>query len=996
MSRKLWITDVELVTVPSIHKYDRQLVVWCLDEHGHNTAVLVEDFQPWLDVFPVDSAAGTDSSSLNAAIEEMNESKDAWKREVTHGEVRQMTPLVGFTNNRKDNVWRLYMVNESARWRLSKSLEEDKALLGRDHVIKCVLHDKFKGAQQFLFSTGLRRHTWIEVSNKQLNKVETGAFTCPAFRVRSYERLSTITENVPIDPVRQHVTVRVVAKSSTATLTTPFAASADIKSDEVQAIVVTFSKAEGKRETLALQGHDEASTIQRFNDFLRDNTNTVNILQICSDDGHDLEYLVRRSMLSMIPLNMSMVKGHVNKLVEFEGRLLDVTTPGLDVIDVGAILRRYMCSPPLDGFDLYSALSHPKLVKNKTPFEEILNDVRITPMSSLEDRVRRARLQVELIDTLAVDQSFLAMNVALSRACEASLTHIISRGQQAKVRGVFFRRYTTDDIYVNHWEFEKQYCIVKMPRSKSSFPFPEWLKNPSLASLTQPPQPSNKKRKAFGRVNNKKTKRKKAKKQHQWWKPKTVSANAMKKSTKGFSGGFVIPPLPGFYWQLVHAVTTLDWASLYPSVIQGFRICYMRVCYDKKWIDDPRATKQYVPLDDDTCAVFITHYDGVPVRTVTDEEVANVTNNRKRFRAQMKTTTDKNVLDALNAAQLSAKVIQNSAYGFLGSTTSGMLCSALAAAVTNISVHMNKTGRYIALKNGARCVGGDTDSIQIQVPTWREGDDPNVKLSNRQIFTRITEKCDAIAKEVSALFPHPNDYETEVVKTPCLITDKKKVYCCKEIPPFVNKAFTTANSDELIDGYMCVKGMGYKKREKCRKAFQAGQAAQDFVFTNPESEIEKTKTYLADLDKHCASIRPRPKDVSDYVITVAINADLKSDTVVSATLIKMITADTGVPPVVGRRVPYVMCEVDTDSSEDDKKRYECAVPLGMYVNDTTRRLDVPFYLEKQLLPCLKQILSLPQHADVLTAATSIVMKHVEIARNNNVSCVHVNKKRRMI
>ena len=132
----------------------------------------------------------------------------------------------------------------------------------------------------------------------------------------------------------------------------------------------------------------------------------------------------------------------------------------------------------------------------------------------------------------------------------------------------------------------------------------------------------------------------------------------------------------------------------------------MRICYNRKWLDDPRATKQYIPLDDTTCVVLISHYDNIPVQTITDKLVSSVMKNRKEVRTKMKSVSDPFILQSLDAQQLCCKVLQNAFYGACGSDTFAIPCTAVAASVCVIGQWMNKTVRYTALLNGCICVYG--------------------------------------------------------------------------------------------------------------------------------------------------------------------------------------------------------------------------------------------------------------------------------------------------
>jgi DNA polymerase delta subunit 1 len=408
----------------------------------------------------------------------------------------------------------------------------------------------------------------------------------------------------------------------------------------------------------------------------------------------------------------------------------------------------------------------------------------------------------------------------------------------------------------------------------------------------------------------------------------------------------VVTPDANFYVLPEHAICTLDFASLYPSIIDGYRICYMRVVYDRAYLTDPRAKLQYIPLDADTCAVFVLEYDGVPVESITDKIVSEITNNRKQIRTAMKTVLDPFLLDSLDAAQLSAKVLQNGSYGFLGSPTSGMLCTALAAAVTAIGQYMNKTVRHLALsKHGARCVGGDTDSTFLQFPTQGTTED--------EIYSEIYQHARAVEREATLLFPPPNAQEFEVCKSPCLLTAKKKTYACFELPP-------TSTGWAQPRPALCVKGFSFKKRDRC-----------DYVQTVGHQQLHallsrKSDSELLELLKVCLSaFNPAPvskEEVLPYIITTALSPEYKNTEALALRLSSLIEAESGNRPLPGSRLPYLVLHHDAAGL----KHADRIVTVSGFLSRPGSRLDTSYYLLNQLTKSLLQIYSLPVHEQLST------------------------------
>jgi DNA polymerase elongation subunit (family B) len=198
-----------------------------------------------------------------------------------------------------------------------------------------------------------------------------------------------------------------------------------------------------------------------------------------------------------------------------------------------------------------------------------------------------------------------------------------------------------------------------------------------------------------------------------WWSSKTAADFAPKSKKrkvapkKRYSGGLVLKPVAGFYIKDEHATATVDWSSLYPSIIIAHLICYMRLIFDKKWLDDPLLVCDYIPITDSECLILAKTYNGVPVQTILPEVVSDVMQLRKDIRAEQKGFEYGSFKwNVFERAQLAAKCVANSLYGFLGSDTSVLPITALAAAVTCLGQFQNKNLKFAFIFAGYLIVYG--------------------------------------------------------------------------------------------------------------------------------------------------------------------------------------------------------------------------------------------------------------------------------------------------
>jgi hypothetical protein len=318
----------------------------------------------------------------------------------------------------------------------------------------------------------------------------------------------------------------------------------------------------------------------------------------------------------------------------------DLQPPGREVVDIIRVLERFMISPNMDGYTLLDAFRHPALLRNRGSMQYSVESAALPPR-------QRLPVEIALMHGLQFDNAFILNNLAFSASCDLALFHIISRGQQTRVFNCFVRAYHDSCIYINHSAFKQRHLVVKRARKDSSYPDDPWLTNPSLASLRSgkqeedvlPPAPKKQRTTVaglFGKGTGKKTK------------------TADKKPRYG--GGFVISPDAGFFQAPEHAVVTLDFASLYPSIMNGYKLCTMRLIYDEKWLNDPDAELEYIPLDDESCVVLVRQYKKQKVTTILDSIVHDVMQERKSIRKKMVGIKDPFLLQTLDAQQLCAKV----------------------------------------------------------------------------------------------------------------------------------------------------------------------------------------------------------------------------------------------------------------------------------------------------------------------------------------------------
>jgi len=205
----------------------------------------------------------------------------------------------------------------------------------------------------------------------------------------------------------------------------------------------------------------------------------------------------------------------------------------------------------------------------------------------------------------------------------------------------------------------------------------------------------------------------------------------------GFEGAVVIRPLPGFYQT---PVVTLDFASLYPSIMRAYNMCFSTLIpsfreakkLNLAWspethmIKDPADENypevrparsfeypeggafEYVSSDDDVC--FVTTKKRVGILP---EILQQLLSNRKQVKKMRKKFHEKSMDYAvLDGRQLALKVCANSVYGFTGAGMGYLGEKRIASSVTRVGRGMANHTKFMCEEkykdHGLQIVYGDS------------------------------------------------------------------------------------------------------------------------------------------------------------------------------------------------------------------------------------------------------------------------------------------------
>lgn len=150
---------------------------------------------------------------------------------------------------------------------------------------------------------------------------------------------------------------------------------------------------------------------------------------------------------------------------------------------------------------------------------------------------------------------------------------------------------------------------------------------------------------------------------------------------KSFKGASVLQPQQGIFWD---PITTLDFASLYPSIMIANNLCYSTHVQDEKYYNLPGVdyiTAEWEDVNDETGKVTSHKYHYVQnEQGILPKLLLELANSRKDAKKKMALTTDPFEKAIYDKLQLAYKVSMNSAYGFLSAQM--IHCKPIAATVT--------------------------------------------------------------------------------------------------------------------------------------------------------------------------------------------------------------------------------------------------------------------------------------------------------------------------
>ncbi|KAJ2613724.1 DNA-directed DNA polymerase delta [Coemansia sp. RSA 1365] len=387
-----------------------------------------------------------------------------------------------------------------------------------------------------------------------------------------------------------------------------------------------------------------------------------------------------------------------------------------------------------------------------------------------------------------------------------------------------------------------------------------------------------------------------------------------------YEGATVIEPKRGYYDV---PIATLDFASLYPSIMMAHNLCYTTLL-NKQTIERLNLVKDVDFTVTPTNDCFVKSSKRIGLLPHILKELLSA---RKQAKAEMKKEKDPFRIQVLNGRQLALKISANSVYGFTGALNGRLPCLQISASVTafgrkmieqtvqEVEKRYTKANNYCA---DATVIYGDTDSVMV-----------NFGVKTLEDAMRLGQEA---ADYVTTKFINPIKLEFEKVYFPYLLINKKR---------YAGLYWTRTEKYDKLD----TTGLETVRRDNCPLVPLVLDTCLKMMLINQDVQgaMEYTKGVIADLLQNKI-------DLSMLVITKQLSkTDYAGKQAHVELAERMRKRDAGSAPQLGDRVPYVII-----MGTKNARAYEKAED-PIYVLDNNLPIDVNYYVEHQLTNPLTRI-----------------------------------------
>ncbi|CCU75143.1 DNA polymerase delta catalytic subunit [Blumeria hordei DH14] len=391
-------------------------------------------------------------------------------------------------------------------------------------------------------------------------------------------------------------------------------------------------------------------------------------------------------------------------------------------------------------------------------------------------------------------------------------------------------------------------------------------------------------------------------------------------SDEQYEGATVIEPSRGYYDV---PIATLDFASLYPSIIQAHNLCYTTLL-NKQTVEKLGLIKDedYIITPNGDMFCTIKQRKGLLAQIL--EELLTA---RKQAKRELAVETDSFKKAVLNGRQLALKISANSVYGLTGATVGKLPCLPIASSTTSYGRQMiektkDEVEKKYTILNGyshnAQVIYGDTDSVMVKFG-----------VKDLPSAMKLGEEA---AQHVSSKFINPIKLEFEKVYFPYLLINKKR---------YAGLYWTNPDKHDKMD----TKGIETVRRDNCRLVQNVIETVLRMILV--DQDIQGAQDYVKDT---ISDLLQNKIDISKLVITKALaKADYTAKQAHVELAERMRKRDAGSAPSLGDRVAYVIIKGAAGAKNFERSEDP------IFVLENNIPIDTKYYLDNQLAKPLGRI-----------------------------------------
>lgn len=408
-----------------------------------------------------------------------------------------------------------------------------------------------------------------------------------------------------------------------------------------------------------------------------------------------------------------------------------------------------------------------------------------------------------------------------------------------------------------------------------------------------------------------------------------------------YTGATVIEPIKGYYQ---HPIATLDFASLYPSIMQAHNLCFSTMIFRDQYPLVKRLEQKGLVVVERIEASGQIHWfvQEKTYKGILPSLLHALLTARRNVKKIMKNEKDNFKKQLLNSKQLALKISCNSVYGFTGSKTGKMGCWPIAACTTTIGRQMiDDTKEAVETKYDAQVVYGDTDSVMVR---FKEADatKEGMKLS----WKLAEEAADYVTNVTFGPYPAV-ELEAEKVYWPYLIFDRKKRY--------IGRTFLHPDKAPKID----CKGVELVRRDNSQYLRDTYKAAVENMMplTGPAlTKIEVLNNIRQEIGNSLEKLQKNEIPLEKFIVTKSLKKTYKNPNlphVVLANKIRQRILDGKMmvePPRPGDRIPYVIIQTNNTKDKLCDKTEDIS-----WVKEKKKKIDREYYVTNQLMKPFDQL-----------------------------------------